>query len=286
MSGGRLADIRGPRMPLLRTVNYIFLVVAILVIVLPMVIIFIISFKGDKEYMYSSFYTLPRSFLNFENYKVVVDKGLLLLGLKNTALLSLVSVTGSVVMGTMVAYALGRFDFKLKKLVLNAFLLSAMVPGITTQVATFTIIKNLGLFNTIYAGMVLYIATDVLQIYVFLQFVRRIPYEIDESALLDGASFFRIYRSIIIPQMKPAIATVAIIKLLFIYNDMFTPYLYMPKSSLRTVTTAIMLFSYDRNSQWNVMAAGILAVMIPTLVLYLFAQRSIISGISAGAVKG
>jgi raffinose/stachyose/melibiose transport system permease protein len=67
---------------------------------------------------------------------------------------------------------------------------------------------------------------------------------------------------------------------------MFTPYLYMPKSSLRTVTTAIMLFSYDRNSQWNVMSAGILAVMIPTLVLYLFAQRSIISGISAGAVKG
>jgi multiple sugar transport system permease protein len=142
------------------------------------------------------------------------------------------------------------------------------------------------LYNTIYAGMVLYVATDVLQIYVFLQFVRRIPYEIDESALLDGSSFFRIYWSIILPQMKPAIATVAIIKMLGVYNDMFTPYLYMPKSTLRTVTTAIMMFSYDRNSQWNVMAAGILAVMIPTLILYLFAQRSIIAGITEGAVKG
>jgi multiple sugar transport system permease protein len=229
---------------------------------------------------------LPDNIANLGNYINAIEKGQMLIGFKNTLLLSIVCVSGSVLMGTMVAYALGRFDFKFKKVILNAFLASTIIPSITTQVATFTVIKNLGIYNTIYAGMILYLATDIIQIYIFLQFIKKIPCDLDESATVDGASYFKIYWSIILPQMIPAIATAVILKTLTIYNDMFIPYLYMPKSSLRTITISIMRFSNDQNSQWNIMAAGIITVMIPTLLLYLFLQRYIISGVTDGAVKG
>ncbi len=280
-----MKDTMGPSRSYAIALNYILLFAVILIIFLPMFIVFNISFKTNQEYLYSAFYAPPENFLNFDNYLLVIEKGKILLGFRNTVILAVVAILGSITMGTMVAYALGRFKFKMKKFIMNAFLISTIIPSITTQVATFTVIKNLGLYNTLYAGMILYIATDIVQIYIFLQFVGKIPYELDESALVDGASFFKIYRSIILPQLKPAIATACILKLINVYNDMFTPYLYMPKASLRTVTTSLMMFSYDRNSQWNVMAAGIIALMIPTLLVYLFLQKYIISGMASGAVK-
>ena len=109
--------------------------------------------------------------------------------------------------------------------------------------------------------------------------------DMDESAMMDGASYFKIYRSIIFPQLKPAIATVAILKILGIYNDMLLPYLYMPSPDLRTVTTSIMMFYSTKTAAWNVMSAGMLLIMLPTVLIFLFAQKYIISGIGAGSVK-
>lgn len=272
--------------PALRVINYILLGFAVVLIVSPILIVLNISFKTNEEYMYSSVFQLPENILNFSNYLTVLIKGNLLLGYKNTLIMVLISTLGSVIMGTMVAYSLGRFNFKINKLLLGAFFVSSVIPQITTQVATFSIIKNLHLYNTIFSAILLYVSTNVLHIYIFLQFVQKIPYELDESALIDGASFFRIYRSIIMPQMKPAIITVVILKTLDIYNDMFIPFLYMPKSSLKTVSTALLKYSYDQNSQWNIMAAGIVAVMLPTLLMYLYLQKHIMAGVTDGAVKG
>jgi multiple sugar transport system permease protein len=190
-----------------------------------------------------------------------------------------------VLFGAMVAYALTRFKFKLKKIMLIMFLIPTFIPSITTSIATFTIIRNLGLYNTRLAGIVLYTCTDIMQIYIFIQFMEKIPLALDESAQIDGASRIRIFFSIIIPQLKPAIATTVILKVLGIYNDFFTPYLYMPRSELRTVATALNTFSGDKTAQWPLMSAAIILVAIPTLVLYLFLQRYILSGITEGAVK-
>lgn len=269
----------------LKITNYFLLFIIVLIVLLPILIVFIVSFKTNEEYMYSGLFELPKNLLNFDNYYTVIIKGKLLLGMKNTVFLMAVSVAGSVIMGTMVSYVLGRLDFKCKKAVFFAFLLPTIIPGVTTQVATFSVIKGLHLYNTSFAGILLYIGTDIMQIYILLQFIGKIPSSLDESAAIDGASYFRIYRSIILPQLKPAIATVIILKAIHIYNDMLIPYLYMPKSSLKTVTTALLSFSSDRNSQWNVMGAGIVAVMVPTLILYLFLQKYIISGVTDGAVK-
>lgn len=261
------------------------LFIIMLAVLMPILIIFIMSFKSDQEYMSSGLLQLPKSFFNFSNYKTVLEEGKFLIGLKNTLILCIVPIIASIVMGTMAAYVFGRFEFPLKKFFLTAFVVVSVIPTVTTQIATFTIIKNLHLFNSIYAGIVLYAATNVLQIYIFLQFIDKIPIELDESALIDGASYFRIYRSIILPQMRPAIATAAILGIVGIYNDLLTPYIYMPKSSLRTITMCLLKFSYDKNSQWNLMAAGIITVMIPTIIVFLLLQRQIFSGITDGAVK-
>ena len=270
---------------ILKTINYVLLTFAVIVIIVPILILFNVSFKTNQEFLYSNFYELPRNIFNLQNFIFVIDKGHLLQGFRNTFYISAVSVVGSVILGTMVAYSTTRFNFKFKKVIINAFIVSTVIPHVTTQVATFSVIKNLHLYNTMYAAMLLYLATDIIQIYIFIQFIEKIPYELDESAMLDGASYFTIYHSIILPQMKPAIATVIILKTLGIYNDFLIPYLYMPKSTLRTVSKALFDFSSDRNTQWNIMAAGIVMVMVPTLILYLFLQRHIFAGVTDGAVK-
>lgn len=269
----------------LKIFNYMLLLVGFLIVTTPIYILFNISFKTEEEYVRRSIFSIPENIFNISNYLFVFEKGHMLLAFKNILILCTASISISIVLGLMTAYSLDRFDFRLKKYILGAFLVSAMIPSITTQVATFSVIKSLHLLNTMYAGIVIYICVDIIQIYVFLQFIEKIPKELDESAMIDGASYFRIFTNIIIPQMKPAIMTIVILKLLYIYNDYLTPYLYMNKSNLRTVATALDVFSNDQTARWNVMGAAIIIVMIPTLVLYLFLQRYIISGVTDGAVK-
>jgi raffinose/stachyose/melibiose transport system permease protein len=269
----------------LRLFNYALLVFFVIIVVVPMLIVFLTSFKSNQEYMYSNIWDFPKNFLNFENYVIYVQKGKMFTGLRNVATMTVVALTATLFMGSMVSYVVSRFDFKGKKLVLGAYVFAAIIPTTTTAVATFTIIKALHVYNTIYAGCILYSATGVLDIYLFIQFISKISVELDQSARIDGASYFRVYWSIILPLLKPAIATVAILRVVFIYNDFFTPITYMPSLKLATITTGLMKFTQDRISQWNVMAAGIIAVLLPTLVVYLLAQKYIISGVTNGSVK-
>jgi raffinose/stachyose/melibiose transport system permease protein len=269
-----------------RVFNYILLISVVILIIMPMFILFVNSFKGDREYMYSGVFQLPESFFELVNYKAAIINGKLLLGLKNTFFLVVASTAVSVLFGTMVAYAVQRFNFMLKKWILAAFLISISIPSITTQIATFSLINGLGLYNTIFAPILIYIGSDVIQIYIFLQFISKIPVDIDESAMIDGASYFKIYWSILLPQMKAAIATCAILKTIGIYNDMYIQYLYMPSPDLRTVSTAIIMFhNTAKDAQWNIMSAGMIFTMIPTIIIYLFAQKYILAGITDGAIK-
>lgn len=268
-----------------RILGYFILLVFVFIIFLPLFIVLNVSLKDTAEYWEKGVYALPENFFNLENYVEAFNSGNFLRAFKNTFTLILICVPSSILLGTMVAYILGRFQFRLKSLVLGAFTLPTFVPAMTTTIATFTLIRALGVYNTIFAGVLLYIGSDIVQIYIFLQFVRQIPMALDESAKLDGASRVRIFYSIILPQMKPAIATTAILKILNIYNDFFTPYMYMPKASLRTVATALNTFASDKMANWPLMSAAIVFVALPTLIIYFFLQKQIIGGVTDGAVK-
>ncbi|RUS48543.1 carbohydrate ABC transporter permease [Cohnella sp. AR92] len=264
--------------------KYIFLLLATFIVFFPIYSVVIGAFKTQVEY-YQSGMSLPNDWFNFDNFKRVFDVGQLGLGFKNIFIILLISVAGNVMFGTMVAYALGRFDFKLKKPILGMYLVAQIIPMITTQVATFSVIKYLGAYDSMAAPILLYLGADVLQIVIYLQFVNSIPRDLDESAMIEGASLFKIYRSIIFPLLAPATATLIIMKTINIYNDFYTAYLYMPSKELKVVSTAIYSFIGPNAAQLNVISAGILIIFIPTVLIFLFMQRFIFAGVTNGAVK-
>ncbi len=266
-----------------RFIMYFILCIGVVGVFAPLFIVINVSLKSNEEYMMTGVYSIPENILNFTNYMRAFLEGKFATGFFNTFILVAVSVPLTILLGTMVAYALSRFDFKLKKFIFLAFLIPTFIPGMTVTIATFQIIKILGLYNTFFAGIILYIGTDIMQIYIFLQFINQIPTALDESARIDGASRIQIYYKIILPQLKPAIATATILKLLGIYNDFFTPYMYMPK--VKTAATALYSFSGDKLAEWPLMSAAIILVAVPTILIYIFLQKYIISGVTDGAVK-
>ncbi len=256
------------------------------VILLPILIFLLSSFKTNQEFAKTTLFQLPEAF-NLENYKQVFIKGHLLTAYRNTLILLLFGVTLNILFGTMLAYALGRFQFRARGLILAMIMGARVIPTITTQVATFTVIKSIGLYDTLWAPILLYAGTDVVQIFLYLQFIESIPYELDESAKLAGASNFRIYWDIILPLMKPATVTAVILKVVAIYNDMYIPYLYLASDKNLVISTALLRFNGSAyGSQVPILAASFILVMIPMLILYILAQNLIFDGITAGSVKG
>lgn len=266
-------------------VKYITLLIATFAILIPLVVVLFAAFKSNDEYLTTSPLAPPQNWLNFENFKTAFLKGNMAVGFKNTIIVVFITLFLAILVGTAVAYALNRFEFKGKKIVMGLYLVATLIPTVTTQVATFQIINKLGIFNTMLAPIVLGIGADVMMIYIYMQFLNNISKELDEAAMIEGASFFTIYTKIILPLLKPAIATSIIMKGVAMYNDFYTPYLYMPKQELNVISTALYKFKGPFGAQWEVIAAGVVIVLIPTLLLFLFLQKHIYSGITAGSVK-
>ncbi|MFI2644006.1 carbohydrate ABC transporter permease [Streptomyces sp. NPDC018610] len=266
--------------------TYLSLVAASLVVLVPLLVVFLTSLKTSDEVADGTdVLALPHDWLNFSNYATAFTDGHMLMAFGNTAFILLVSVTGTVVIGSMTAYAIDRFEFRLKKVVMALFLIATLVPGVTTQVATFQVVNGFGLIDTRWAPILLYMGTDIVSIYIFLQFIRGIPKSLDEAARLDGANAFTVYRKVIFPMLKPAIATVVIIKGITTYNDFYIPFLYMPSEDLGTISTALFRFKGPFGAHWETISAGAILVILPTLMIFLFLQRYIYNGFTQGATK-
>jgi raffinose/stachyose/melibiose transport system permease protein len=267
-------------------ITYAILIALTVFILSPLVMVLFSSFKTTEEYTLSkSVYIPPHSWAYLDNYKVIFERSNLLIGYRNSLIIVCASTLGSVIMCSMVAFVLTRFEFKGKGLVLGLYLMMNIFPMTVVEVFRFIFMTSIGLFNTLLTGIILYMAAEVLSIYIFIQAMKGLPRSLDESAMLDGASFFRIYRSIIMPLSSSAIVTVIILKVISIYNDFFIPYLYMPGPSVKTATKAIFDAAGDLVAKANQLTAGLILLLLPTLVLYLAMQKWIISGITAGSIK-
>ncbi|MFJ2816025.1 MULTISPECIES: carbohydrate ABC transporter permease [unclassified Streptomyces] len=274
------------RRALARTLVYASLIAASLVVLLPLGVVLMTSLKSAREVANDSgALTLPDDPFDLHNYMTAFQDGRMLLSFVNTAFILVFSVGGTVLIGSMAAYAIDRFAFRLKKLVVALFLLAALVPGVTTQVATFQIVNSFGMFDTRWAPIALYMGTDIVSIYIFLQFVRSIPTSLDEAARLDGANAFTIYRKIIFPLLKPAVATVVIVKGIAVYNDFYIPFLYMPSDDLGVISTSLFRFRGPFGAHWEIISAGTILVILPTLIVFLALQRYIYNGFTTGATR-
>ena len=258
----------------------------VLIVLAPILLTLFAAFKTKADMVNTSPLLMPPvSRITYANFEKVLRDKYLLIGFKSTGFILVVSIFFNVLFGTITAFILERFEFRLKKVILSLFFLGMLIPSFVTEIARFKIINGIGLYNTLGAPIVIYIASDLMQLYIYRQFISTLPVSLDESALLDGCSYFGLFTRIIFPLLAPATATVVIIKAITIINDMYIPYLYMPKNKLRTLTTFLMNFANAQQGSWQKLAAGIIIIMLPTIVIYVFFQKYILAGIASGAVK-
>ena len=256
------------------------------IVLAPIVLVLFASFKTKADMVKISPLLLPpKSRFTLDNFQKVLNNKYLLIGFKNTGIILVVSIFFNVMFGTITAFIIERFKFRFKGFIVGRFFVGMLIPSFVTEIARFKVIQGLHLYNTLGAPIVIYVASDLMQLYIYRQFISTLPVSLDESALLDGCGYFGLFTRIIFPLLAPATATVVIIKAINIINDMYIPYLYMPKNKLRTLTTFLMDYANAQRGSWQQLAAGIIIVMLPTICIYLFFQRYILAGIAAGAVK-
>ena len=274
------------RSTLIQLLKQVICIGMVLIVLAPIVLTLFAAFKTKADMVNTSPLLLPPvARITLENFQKVLTDKYLLVGFKNTGIILAVSIFFNVMFGTITAFILERFDFPLKKVIMALFFLGMLIPSFVTEIARFKIINGLGLYNTLGAPIVIYVASDLMQLYIYRQFISTIPRSLDESALLDGCSYFGLFRRIILPLLAPATATVIIIKAITIINDMYVPYLYMPKNKLRTLTTFLMNYANAQQGSWQKLAAGIIIIMLPTILIYVFFQKYILAGVAAGTVK-
>lgn len=256
------------------------------VVLAPIILTLFAALKTKVDMVKTSPLLLPSvDRITFDNFKKVLTDKYLIIGFKNTGVILVFSIFFNVLFGTITAFIIERFQFRGKKFIVGLFFVGMLIPSFVTEIARFKIINGLHLYNTLGAPIVIYVASDLMQLYIYRQFISTLPVSLDESALLDGCSYFGLFTRIIFPLLAPATATVCIIKAINIINDMYIPYLYMPRNKLRTLTTFLMNYANAQQGSWQNLAAGIIIIMLPTVLIYLFFQKYILAGIAAGAVK-
>mgnify|MGYP001053240137 FL=1 len=166
--------------------KYVSLILASVVSLVPVCVCILTAFKTNEEYASTSVLDMPASFTYFENFSIAVQKANMLRGFANTAIVLLVVLTVSVFTGSMLAYVINRFKFPGRGLIESLFLFASLLPGIAMQVTIYQIMYSLGLINHLYGYMIVLMGTDIISIYIFLQFFENLPVSLDESAIMDG----------------------------------------------------------------------------------------------------
>lgn len=266
--------------------KYVMLIAAALIALIPVCVCVLTAFKTTEEYNNTSVLDLPESFMNFDNFKEAFQVANMLRGFVNTGVVLVVVLTASVFIGAMLAYVLNRFKFKGNGLIQNLFMFAALIPGIATQVTVYQIMYSLGLINHLYGYMIVLMGTDIISIYIFLQFFENLPVSLDESAIVDGCTYFGVFFKILFPLLKPAIVTSLVLKGVGVYNEYYMANLYLQKEELKTISTALYKFTGPYGNQYNYICAGVLITIIPIFILFLIFQKQVYGGMAAGAVKG
>ncbi|MCI8940590.1 MAG: carbohydrate ABC transporter permease [Dorea sp.] len=267
--------------------KYFTLILGAFISVLPIVVCVITAFKTPEEYASTNVMTLPESWVYFENFVQAWAQANMGIAFRNSVIILVCVLAGSILTGSMLAYVLSRFKFKGNGFIRNMFLFASLLPGIAMQVSVYQIMYSLGWINFLPGYIIMMCGTDIISIYIFIQFFENIPDSLDESAIMDGCTYFGVFFRILFPLLKPAIVTVMILKGVSVYNEYYTANLYLQdKNRLVTVATSLFKFTGPLGNQYNYICAGVIITMIPALIVFILCQKQIYGGLAAGAVKG
>ena len=282
-AGPRITTRSAMRVARRLPINLLLIVLSIAMIY-PIVIIVITAFKPNLEVLTNPT-GLPQA-PTFDNFVTSwQDAGFANLFF-NSVLLTVVSMTVATFVAALASYAIVRQATRIGSGVYLMLAAGIFLPMQLALVPQFRVVRDLGLINN-YAGVILIYIAGALPFGVFLMaaFMRQVPKEIVEAAVIDGAGYFTLFRRIFLPLARPAIATFWVLQGVGVWNDYLVPQLLLTDPSKRTLTTGVLYFKAQYLADWGNIMAAVLIMSLPILLLFVFAQRFFVSGLHAGAVK-
>lgn len=256
-----------------------------IVFVSPLYLVFVNSVKTVRE-IYLSPLGLPVE-ISWNNFGRVMEKIDFGQALKNSLFFVVFGVAGLLVICSMAAYRLARHRTRVNKFVYLLLVSSILVPFQTVMIPLIKIIASIGLYNTRIGVLLAYYGYGIpFAVFLFYGFLSSIPREIEEAALIDGGSLFQVYRCIILPLLKPICVTVAVLDVLWIYNDFLLPFVLISDNELRTLPLVMYTFFTAYERPWDLAMASLTMVLTPAIIMFVILQKQITGGIVSGAVKG
>ena len=256
------------------------------VFLVPVFVIINYSFKTKKELYMESPLSLPNSF-NFDNYIKAFNKLDMVTTFSNTLLYTAVSVLILAVLCGTTAWAIARCKHKFFKFCYIYFIIGILIPYQALFLQVYIIGHKLNLINTRYGIIFMYVATGIsFGVFLMTSFMSTVPIELEESARIDGCSVFMTYFKIVMPLLKPAMATLIIMQAFQIWNDYLLASLYVSDKKLKTLTVAIQSLFSAQTSDYLTAIAAIVISVLPIAILFISLQKYFIKGMTVGAVKG
>ena len=255
------------------------------IVLVPLLTAWVGGFKSNAELLLSPF-ALPKTW-QINQYADVVTNQSFWRMLGNSLLVTGTTTLGVVALSALAAYPLSRLQFRGREVTYNFFTLGLLFPAAVAILPLYLTVRDSGLINT-YSGIILpQVAFGLPATIVLLRgFFSQIPREIEEAASMDGASIMRMFFSVVLPIMRPALAAVAVLIMVSSWNAFFWPLLVVNSESLFTLPLGVMQFSSQYSTDYGRVLAFISVSMIPALIFYFVAERQIVEGLTAGAVKG
>jgi raffinose/stachyose/melibiose transport system permease protein len=255
-----------------------------IIMVYPLFVMVISAFKTNAE-IFTSPFALPAQ-LDLGNILRVWDETSFVRYLLNSAIVTGASVAAIIVCGTMAAYALARYRFRLNALIFMLFLSGLMVPLKLAVIPLFIQLESMGLIDS-RAGLVfVYVAMGLPSaVFIMTGFLRTLPGELEQAARIDGASEARIMLSIMVPLARPAMVIAGIQNAVPIWNDFFFPLVFVSSDNLKTLPQGLTVFMGEYNTDWGVLFAGLTLAALPIMAAYIVLSRQFIAGMTQGAIK-
>ncbi len=268
-----------------RILIYILLIFWAFTTIFPFVWVINNSFKPSREVVNSTF-SLPKEF-TLDNYTNAFGRQNILVSYKNSLIISGSVTIAAMILSTMMAFALTRYNFKGKNIINSLIVSSLMFPAFSTIIPVFRMMTAMELLNKPISVILPQVAGNLsFATVVMMGFLRGLPLEMEEAAYMEGAGVSKVFTRIIMPLSRPSMATVAIFCFLWSYNDLFTQLIMIRKRTKFPISTLLNEISSKYGTDYGLMAASVTLIVIPVLIVYIFLQKNIIKGLTAGAIKG
>ena len=264
---------------------YLILIPASLVMVLPFIWMVLGSFKTGREIRQVPPTFFPEEF-TFDNYRTILTDEDLPLSLfyRNSAIIAIVNVVQVLFTSSLFGYIFAKFEFRGKKVIFWFIMATMMIPFQVTMIPGYLILARLNLINKLW-GLIIPAALDAFGIFLFRQFALSIPDELLDAARVDGASEFRIYRSIVLFQLGPALATFGMLTFMFNWNAYLWPLIVLTEQRVRTLPIILNWYSNQHSQQLHLTMAASVLVILPVLFIFILSQRWIVKGITLTGIK-